>query len=686
MKHIRIHAIKLTNWRGEKNRTTEFNADGQTLIMGGNGTGKSRHFDAFCWLLFGKDSQERKDFELRSYDSKHTPLHRCECSVEAVISVNEERHVLKREYKEQWTKPRGQAEEVFKGNVTECTFDGVPVTVTAFQKRVREEIIDETLFKMVTNPAYFVEHMKWQQQRETLLLMGGVRTLEEVAADNADFRKLLAEVGGKPMADFRKQIAAEKKRLKAELDEVQPRIDQTNRMKPEVEDWYVLEQDIMATRGKLEEIQRMIDNDTERAAATAAKAGELQKLIIELRAEQTTLHLNYQKRLAEEAEQKNAARREIEARCRRAADELKECRDKAARLATRLREMQLFKDVREKRLNNLREEWHAISSRAYNGADTCPHCGQKLPQYTVDKAVEIFEQKKRADLEENTRQGRELKEYLVQADGDIAEIEADTAANEARIAGIEADMTALYDELAANPEQKAAETKAEDVPGYGDKQREINEAERAIASLATESDTATKSSLIEERKEAQRRLAELTERLGKRNLIDAANAEVSRLMEHGRELAQQIADIERREYTAELLSKKRVEDCENRINSMFSMVSFKLFDTTIDGNEYEVCTPLVNGVPYQVANTASKVNAGLDIINALSRFNNVSAPIFCDNAESVTDWLHTESQMVFLKVTEDKEIFVKTSYHDRENNISRHHAAGWRNQRSGQFF
>lgn len=659
MRKVVIKTIILTNWRGEKSRATGFNTDKPTHIMGGNGTGKSRLFDAFCWLLFGKDSNERKDFELRSYDSTHTPLHRCECSVEAVISVNDELHVLKREYKEQWTKPRGQADEVFKGNVTECVLDGVPVSVTAFQKRVREEFVDETLFKMITNPAYFVEHMKWQQQRETLLLMGGVRSLEEVAADNAEFRKLLAEVGGKPMADFRKQIAAEKKRLKAELDEVQPRIDQTHRMMPEAEDWGEIQRQLDAASTKLEEAQRMIDSDAERAAATAAKAGEQQKLILSLRAEQAKLHLEYQKRAFEEAEQQNAARRDIEARCRRAADELKECRAKAAKLATQLREMEQFGTVRAKRLDTLREEWHAISGRAYTGSDACPHCGQALPQEMMATAREKFEASKREELEENTRRGRELKEQLTQAEGDIEGINADIAANEARMAEIGDTMTALYDELAHNPEKTAAEVKAEDVPGYGDKQREINEAQRAIAELSATSENTAIAAFKATRDEQQKIISSLKERMMKRAAITAAEAEVARLMERGRELAQLIADIERKEYTADMLCKKRVEDCENRINSMFELVKFKLFDTTIEGNEFETCVPMVNGVPYQVANTATKVNAGLDIINALCRFNNVSAPIFFDNAESVRSWLDTDSQVVFLEVTDDNEIVVR---------------------------
>ena len=57
MKAIQLKSITLRNWRGEKERTTQFHTDGTvTRICGRNGLGKSRHMDAFCWLLFGKDS------------------------------------------------------------------------------------------------------------------------------------------------------------------------------------------------------------------------------------------------------------------------------------------------------------------------------------------------------------------------------------------------------------------------------------------------------------------------------------------------------------------------------------------------------------------------------------------------------------------------------------------------------
>jgi hypothetical protein len=52
------------------------------------------------------------------------------------------------------------------------------------------------------------------------------------------------------------------------------------------------------------------------------------------------------------------------------------------------------------------------------------------------------------------------------------------------------------------------------------------------------------------------------------------------------------------------------------------------------------------------------VNAGLDIINALCKFNGVCAPIFIDNRESVNTLIETESQIINLVVSKDKELVI----------------------------
>ncbi|MDR0757940.1 MAG: AAA family ATPase [Tannerella sp.] len=92
MKKVTLKSLTLTNFRGEKSRTTEFNPF-DTSISGGNGLGKTRHFDAFCWLLFGKDSHDRKDYEIRTCVNGE-PLHRVECSVTGTLDISGETVIL----------------------------------------------------------------------------------------------------------------------------------------------------------------------------------------------------------------------------------------------------------------------------------------------------------------------------------------------------------------------------------------------------------------------------------------------------------------------------------------------------------------------------------------------------------------------------------------------------------------
>lgn len=660
MKKIVLHSITLTNWRGEKHRTTEFNADAPTYIQGGNGLGKSRHFDAFCWLLFGKDSRDRKDFELRTYDAQHNPLRHCECSVEAVISVDGERHTLKREYQEQWVKPKGQVEEVFKGNITVCTWDDVPVKVSDFQKRITSTIIDETVFKMITNPRYFAGNMKWQLQRETLLQMAGTKSDEEIASDNADFKTLLDTLDGKSLSDFRKQLALERKRLNDEKDDIEPRIDQTQKMMPEAEDWDTLAMEQDTLRKQIDDISLQLENSGKRTEAEQKQISGLQLQIYTLQGKQDAARQAYGKKLQDDADAKNEARRAIEKKCKETASaksetsiDIRHAEDRITYLKEQIQQL-------GSQLDDLRKQWYEINSQKYDGSDICPHCGQRLPESMIASAMEDFEAHKRKLIGINNERGKSLSSQRKSYEEELTAKQDELKGLQARNKTLDNTMQSLYDELARHPLAKAGTYQAKDIPGWEDWQKQINDLNEQIAALSTpKTDTAAEASLRANREQLQTQYHDLQQRLIKRKQIEDGNAEIDKLNERGKELAQQIAAIEKREYIAAQFSKKKIEDCEKRINSMFHIVRFQLFDYTQDGNEFETCIPLVNGVPYAVANTASQLNAGLDIINTLCRFNNVSAPIFCDGAESVNNYISTQSQMIFLQVTTDKQLVIK---------------------------
>mgnify|MGYP007042502766 FL=1 len=113
-------------------------------------------------------------------------------------------------------------------------------------------------------------------------------------------------------------------------------------------------------------------------------------------------------------------------------------------------------------------------------------------------------------------------------------------------------------------------------------------------------------------------------------------------------------------YLCEVFVKTKVALLTERINSKFKSVSFQLFREQTNGGVADCCEVLVPGeggamVPYSTANKAAVVNAGLEIIATLSHHYGVRLPIVVDNAESVTELLPVDSQVIRLVVSAEDE-------------------------------
>jgi hypothetical protein len=96
----------------------------------------------------------------------------------------------------------------------------------------------------------------------------------------------------------------------------------------------------------------------------------------------------------------------------------------------------------------------------------------------------------------------------------------------------------------------------------------------------------------------------------------------------------------------------------DRINTIFKNVTFRLFETQVNGGIKECCDVMipVNGalVPWGDANTASKVNAGVEIIDQLSKYYKESVPLFIDNAEGVTHIKAPDTIQLIRLIVDDK--------------------------------
>lgn len=652
MKKVTLKSLTFVNFKGLKEGTTNFNAD-VTTISGDNGLGKSRHFEAFIWLLFGKDTLDRKDYEVRTrIDGK--VLHEVECSVSGVISVDGEEITLKRAFVEDWVKPRGQVERVFKGNHTECWWNETPVKVGEYTKRI-EAIIDSSVFKMITNPAFFVG-MDWKLQREQLFQLAGTITDAEIASQKPEFALLLDKISGKSLADFKTEMAAKKKRLKAELDQIQPRIDQTNKMMPENEDFHAIEVEIERADKEIAEIDKAIADVTAAIRKKYESEQAKQDKANTLKSECQQLVFKAKEEAQNAAFDANSKRRELESSIKDKERELESVKKDITNGQVEIARIHRDNDKLKEEQDSIRKEWYKENAKQYDGSTICPHCGQELPESMLSYAREVFNKAQADKCNEITDKGKKLGERIKEHEAKVESIKASIEDSKKQSESLNKELEALKASIAGIPVVDAAAVVPENIPEWVAKQKEIADIE---ATISTDNSAADTTELQNQKAEWNKTRDGLKERLAKRDAIARAEKEISRLTESGKNLAQQIADVEREEYTIEQFTKTKIDECEKRINAMFKYVAFKLYDYTFDGNAIETCIPLVKGVPYGSANTAGKVNAGLDIINTLCRHYGICAPIFIDGRESVNEIVPTESQIINLVVTKDNKLTIQ---------------------------
>ena len=501
--------------------------------------------------------------------------------------------------------------------------------------------------------------MPWKSQRDQLFTLAGAVTEEEIAKDNPEFQALLDMLSGKSLSDFRKEVSARKKKLKADLDKVQPKIDQTRSLIPDAEDEASLQAQLEETEKEIKSVTRASEDVAERIRQAGSASALRQQRIEELKAQQRRLVADEARRADEATYAQGATRRELEQKLDTAKREIADLRKEAERHDKIAQSKLSSISEYEAKLEELRTKWMEVNSSAYNGDTTCPHCRQSLPEDQLDQAKAVWQSAKDTKLEKLKNSANEYKEAIDECKADAMFHTQSCSEFIAKADNLALELPAMEKTLASIPAgDKVAPRPAEQLEGYSKLEAEIQELSSVVDTIETDSTEAYRL----RRKELEAIRDEIRDKLAKVSLRKEYEAKIVELEAEGKKLAQLIADAEREEYTAAQLSIRKIEECEKRINGLFKHVTFKLFDYTIEGkdkeNPIECCVPLIDGVPFTVANTAKQVNAGIEIINALSRFYGVSAPIFIDNRESVQSLIDTKSQIINLVVSNDKELVI----------------------------
>ena len=668
MKTIKLQSIKLTNFKGI--RSFELNIiDNETFIIGDNGAGKTTIYDGFNWLLFGKDSIGRTDFEIKTLDSNGKVIEKIEHEVSARLVVNGEELKLKRVLRENWVKKRGNSVSEFAGNVTEYYWNEVPVQQKEFNANI-SQLLDEQIFKLITSVSTF-NSMDWKARRT---ILGSLVTIteEEIIGQNLAFQKLMQNIKAyKSIDDYKKMKAASIRKAKDDLKAIPTRIDEVERSKPEPKDFAELKIALDAQENHLFHIEEQIADKTkaveaivETKNAHTLKLNGLQTKISQL---QNSIKNEADKQVNDSKGDYNKVVSEIQNLQSQLDSE------NSTHTALHQKKLSIEKEIETTiaKMNDLRNEWTKVNGKTFEFDEStckCPTCQRafETDDITAKKAelLKNFNADKEKQLNEINNKGVVLKSEKEKLEADLDSNGKHIAISAAKVNTLNESITSLKTKLETLKEDPAqAEKKAEMIyETMLSNNAELIGLTKELTELqkVTFAETTVDTSGLKTQKEiVKKEIDAIKKELAVEEEIKKADLRVEELKKEEATLAQQVADVEGEMILADEFTKAKIDALESKINQKFKFVKFKMFDTQVNGGEVECCEATINGVPFSDANTASKINAGIDIINTLSGFYNVNAPIFIDNRESVVNVLKTDSQLINLVVSEqDKQLRV----------------------------
>ena len=668
MKQIKLLSMHIQNFKGCKDRTIEFGE--KCRISGANATGKTTIFDAFTWLLFGKDSLGSSDFDIRPLDVDGNMINNIEISVEAKISVDGDEYNLKKVQKQNWVKKRGTDTRELQGNVNEFDINGYPKSQKEFKEFI-SGIVKEDVFNLITNPSAF-NALHWEEQREILMKIVGCPSNVEIAKTFGEkYALLIPELKIASTDDILKKYKKARIELKKDEKEIPPRIDEASKSLV-IADVGALEIEKSAKEVALQKVEDELSGGNGKLGEINSKRQEIMNLkfrISEIQNEENQKLFDKSKALRDDLVAKEDTLRSIK---REIADTNSEIHSVHSKYEWSVMEVK-----------RLQEEWKAEKAKTFpemvpmepipDSASVCPTCGQDLPEDVIQKNIENYEKKKQAYEAKYTN---DLIQFKERKKNKISEIE--TAGTEAatdrdkyksREEELRKSMAELDSKLAEA--QKAYDSVQEELDRYP-KTADISERAEYLATVekisVLEKEIESMSSETSGRAELEAKKAvlkdEIAEIAGKILAADNTKTKkrIAELEAEQKEVGQKIANQEKMINLTDDFIRSKSAMVAADVNEKFNVVSFKLFEDQINGGLKETCECTVNGVPLSSLNNGHRIIAGLDIIQSLSNLYEVSCPVFIDNSEAVNEVNFPEmnAQMIHLAVTKDKELKIES--------------------------
>lgn len=642
---IKLKEITMQNFKGIKDLTIAF--DGNMNIYGDNGSGKTTILDAFLWCLFGKNSNNASNFNIKPLLEDGSEVHNLEYKAELVFDIDGDEKSFTKVYKENWTRKRGSNDTEFSGHTCGYFINGVPVQEKLYKLEVAK-LADEENFKMITNLYYFNTNLDWKKRRTILLELVGNISDADVIASSKNLKPLAEEIKKKSIDDLLAIAINVKKNVNKQLEAIPIKIDELNKidyrviegikldeLKAELAKQEAKRDDLIALKSNSDSSNQLLQFDNERL--------RIENEIAKLR------NFTSDKQIRLDA---------IVDEGRKIKNQLQLLKDSTETLANKIDNAR--KEIEYQ--NNIINQKNKLKEQLYESYDTeiakefvidkCGYCGQVLPHDMADELHNKFNLTKATALEEITNSGKEINALIQNAKDDIAkQNELIKKCTNERQELIKQTETLETQVKAKQDEWKKVNAEPEANPN----QARIDELDVKIADLIIRKRDMANAKTFENEKEltaVREVITDLNHKLALFDLKKANDERIQTLVGEDDFLTFEYEKADKMHRLCEEFITTKASLLENKVNSQFEFVKFKLFETQVNGGIKEICDATVNGVPYSDLNHAMQVNSGLDIIQALHKVYNVKAPVFIDNAESITKIKPIDTQIIRLVVSE----------------------------------
>lgn len=628
---IELKTMTLQNFKKERSKTITFAHN--TIISGGNETGKSTIYDAYLWCLFGITS--RPDTTVQTLDKHNNVIHKLETSVVVILNYNDERDVkIERRLSERW-KGKDTSDEKFLGTTQARLVDDVPYSVSAFKEKLNS-LCDFDDWFMLSNINLFWTY-KVDVRRKILMSLAGEINEENLMTQYpAVYKGVMTEK--KDIAEMFTQQKATRKKANDELQTIPAKVQAQDMLKSD-EDFAELEKE-------------KIEVDKQISSIDAS----LQGVIVNVDEQK-----EYQNRLAEEEKIYEKTRKEWADKhfaCVNYAFEKVNTAAYEMHEAIRIQKKNIDNNVENrcklaeltKEFNELMQRWNNVNEKEFNFAqtDVCPVCGrpytEEMKNKEYENAVAEFNAHKSEELAKIQKAASEKNSQIAIIKGNINTFEQITAAKDNEKVKVKTDAhNILNDEL--------AKVKAE----TWEQSEEKKKADASLQAIKNTEPTTEVDASAKENKQKKQELTvkrdDLIKRISGRDMNERIEKEKEKLDARSRELAQIVADCNEVIRQIKEYKKAKIAIVENNVNSFFSLIRWKFYEQNItNDDEKEVCTAIdSNGVDYNNTNDGTVINMGIDIINGISKAKNVYVPLFVDRKESVEKALASTQQSIYLQ-------------------------------------